>query len=232
MLRKKFAGLVFGWLVCFSLPATAGQLVGDYLEVRNADVYTGPCFANAEVGLSGNEAIMAWKVRTGEWKGERLDGLAVVAVIRASNTLGDYYHSILPVKALLIVDQKANGKQKEALMDFAREMGGPLLRDVVQTDSAPISMETGLHERHGEASLRAGSLAVIRTRPISEKDHFCGNEETYYPPLTRLSHSMPAFALADEYHGHALGSEWRLYDKRSAFVGTFGADDAGETRPF
>ncbi len=232
MLRKRFGGLILAWLACFSLPATAGQLVGDYLEARNADVYTGPCFANSEVGLSGNEAIMAWRVRSGEWQGTRLDGLAIVAVIRASNTLGDNYHSTLPVKALLIVDEKASGKQRDALIDFARSMGGPLLEDVVKADSAPISMEIGLHERHGEASLRAGSTVAVRTRPINEKDHFCGNEETYYPPLTRLSHSMPAFALADEYLGHALGSEWRLYDKRSAFVGTFGIDDAAAGLPY
>lgn len=43
---------------------------------------------------------------------------------------------------------------------------------------------------------------------------------------------MPAFALTDEYTGDALGSEWRLYDKRSAFVGNFAVADPSGTTPF
>ena len=40
-------------------PASAEGLKGDYLETRTCDVYTGPCFANGQVGLTGNDAIMA-----------------------------------------------------------------------------------------------------------------------------------------------------------------------------
>ena len=38
-------------------PLFAAQISGDYLETRSADVYTGPCFANAEVGLTGNDEV-------------------------------------------------------------------------------------------------------------------------------------------------------------------------------
>ena len=48
------------------LPAAAlgagVQVSGTYVEARTADVYTGPCFANSEVGLVGKEAIMAWRI--------------------------------------------------------------------------------------------------------------------------------------------------------------------------
>jgi len=69
--------------------------------------------------------------------------------------------------------------------------------------------------------LRAGRFATVQTRSIGDKDHLCGNEETYYPPLTQLSHSMPAVALTDSYSGPGLGTSWDLHGKRSAFVGTF-----------
>ena len=36
---------------------------GDYLEVRSCDVYTGPCFANAEMNLTGKEGMLLWSVR-------------------------------------------------------------------------------------------------------------------------------------------------------------------------
>jgi hypothetical protein len=75
-------------LSAWAIPGNAA-LKGDYLEARSSDVFTGPCFAMSEVNLTGQEAILAWKVREGKWKGVDLSGLSVVAVVRASATLGD-----------------------------------------------------------------------------------------------------------------------------------------------
>ena len=50
----------------FSSSLFAQQIRGDYLETRSADVYTGACFANGEVNLVGNEAILAWHVKAGQ----------------------------------------------------------------------------------------------------------------------------------------------------------------------
>ena len=36
----------------------AATISGTYLEVRSCDVYTGPCFSNAEMGSNGKEAIL------------------------------------------------------------------------------------------------------------------------------------------------------------------------------
>ena len=214
-------------LLLFLTNATAAdQVSGDYVESRNADVYTGPCFANGQVGLAGNEATLAWKIRGGSWKGVPLAGLTVVAVARASSTLGDPYHDPLPAKAVLLVDERASDAQKSALVDFARIQGGRLLDDIVDVQSTSIVMDVGEGQNHGYVTMKAGDLSAIRTRPINSGDHFCGNETTYYPPLTELSHSMPAYALDHEYNGSSLGSEWKLWGKRSAFVGTFGNSQA------
>src|ERR1019366_10573882 len=91
-----------------SLPVTAQQIQGDYLETRSADVYTGQCFANGEVNLVGNEAILAWHVRSGSWDGVQLQGLTVAAAVRANGTLGDPYEDPFPAKAVLLVDELAS----------------------------------------------------------------------------------------------------------------------------
>jgi len=36
--------------------AAQARITGDYIETRSADVYTGQCFANGEVGLVGDQA--------------------------------------------------------------------------------------------------------------------------------------------------------------------------------
>ena len=205
-------------LLCVS--AAAQQIRGDYLETRSADVYTGQCFANGEVNLVGNEAILAWHVRNGSWDGVPLDGLTVAAAIRAQGTLGDPYENPYPVKAVLLLDDQASDSQRAALINFARHMGGGLLKDVAQV--VPVPMELAVSaEHHGVALLRAGQFATVQTRSIGNQDHLCGNEVTFYPPLTQVAHSMPAVALTDSYRGPGLGVSWDLHGKRSAFVGMF-----------
>jgi hypothetical protein len=208
-------------LLLLAGPVMAGQIFGDYVEARSADVYTGPCVANAEVNLSGNQATLAWKIRQGEWNGVALDGLSIIAVAKANATLGDPFANPYTATAVLIVDQRATEDQKCALIEFAKAKGGRLLENVVLVQSSPISMEVGENEKHGAVVLQAGKLARIATRPLGDKDHLCGNESTYYTPLTELSHAMAVYTLADEYLGRGLDSSWRLFDKRSAFVGTF-----------
>jgi hypothetical protein len=220
MHRVKLVSLCAAALL-LAAPAFAGQISGDYVETRNADVYTGHCFANAEVGLTGNQATLGWRIRTGDWKGVPLDGLAIVAVAKASATLGDPFNNPYPAKSVLIVDEKATEDQKCALIEFAKAMGGRLLENVVLVQSAPISLEVGEASKHGSVVLQAGNLARIQTRALGDKDHLCGGESTYYPPLTELSHAMPAYTLSEEYRGSGLDMEWRINDKRSAFVGTF-----------
>lgn len=203
-----------------SIALSAQQIRGDYIETRSADVYTGQCFANGEVNLVGKEAILAWHVQSGSWDGVTLDGLTVAAAVKARATLGDPYGNPYPAEAVLLVDEQANPQQRAALVHFAQHMGGELLKNVEQTLPAQMEMIVN-HERHGVALLRAGRFATIQTRSLNDQDHVCGNEVTFYPPLTEVSHSMPAVAVTDAYRGPGLGESWDSHGRRSAFVGTF-----------
>jgi hypothetical protein len=219
-MRYGLAVLICAVVLACSLNVVAEQIRGDYMESRSADVYTGQCFANGEVNLVGNEAILGWHVQNGSWNGVTLDGLSVAAAVRARATLGDPYADPYPAQAVLLVDDQANDSQRAALQDFAQHMGGELLKNVDRVIAAPVQLEVN-HERHGFALLRAGQFATVQTRSLGDQDHLCGNEVTFYPPLTDLAHSMPAVAVTDKYQGPGLGVSWDLHGKRSAFVGTF-----------
>jgi hypothetical protein len=210
-------------VVFVAAAAVSGQAAvkGDYIEVRSADVYTGPCFANSEVNLEGKQAILAWRVNQGSWQGVNLDGLSVVAVVQASATLGDPYHDPTPAKSVLILDQRANAQQRQALVEFAKSTAGPLASNVVRVVTAPIQVEVGQGENHGSVRVIAGNMARIETRSLCQGDHICGNESVYYPPLTKVAHAMPAYTLQESFNGQGLGSVWNRMDTRSAFVGTF-----------
>ncbi|HEX7288432.1 MAG TPA: DUF1326 domain-containing protein [Candidatus Angelobacter sp.] len=219
-LLLSLAALTLFATVAAGRPPAKSTIQGEYLETRSADVYTGQCFANGEMNLSGDEAILAWHVREGKWDGVSLDGLAVGAAVKAQATLGDPYANPYPAKAVLFVDKHATPQQRQALINFAQESGGELLRHVVRVIDTQIDMEV-LEQHSARARLQAGDFVRVETRGIGPKDHLCGNESTFYPPLTETTHAMPAVAMTDQYNGKDLNVSWELHEKRSAFVGTF-----------
>ncbi len=214
--------LALAGISLFSVSLFAQQIQGEYMETRSADVYTGQCFANGEVNLVGTEAILAWKIDRGSWDGVKLDGLGVAAALHANATLGDPYGNPYPVKSVVMVDDHASPEQKQALISFAQHSAGRLLEKIVAVKDEPVMMELPQdHHQHGPARMMAGDWATIQTRPINDSDHLCGNEVTFYPPLVKLDHSVPAVALTDHYAGPGLGTDWTLHGKRSAFLGRF-----------
>jgi len=204
----------------------ANNLHGSYVEARTADVYTGACFANGETGITGDLAVMGWKIDRGSFNGVKLDGLSVVGVVRATSTLGDPTVASNPSRAILIVDEKATLEQQHALRAFAQKMGKSLLADIVRVETQPITFDVengNIHSRN--VKLTAGKVAAIETRPLNEDDKICRHEDVYYDPLTEVEHAMPAFTKAQFYAGAGLGTTWDYPGKRSAFVGTFQYND-------
>jgi hypothetical protein len=211
----------------FALSLQAQQIRGDYIESRSTDVYVAQCFANGEVGLTGNFALMAWHVQEGSWNGVKLDGLTVAAAVRARATLGDPYGDPYPAEAVVMVDDAANAAQRSALIALAQHEGGRLLENVARVEYVPVALDVPQDPHEGHAVLRAGHLATIATRPLNHHDHICGNESNYYPPLTKVEHATSAVALTDEFRGDGLGSQWSMHGKRSAYIASF--SEGGKT---
>ena len=219
--KLTLAILVLATATTFAGSLTVPRISGDYLEVRSCDVYTGPCFANAEMGLDGKEGILVWSIREGSWNGVALNGLSVVAALRADATLGDINYEPRSGKAVLIIDAKADSQQEAALKNFAKTMAGELIREVVSIKTASMDVKIGQCASGSCATIKAGSLVEISTRCIGGKDHLCGNEDLFYPPLTKVNGPVAAFAELAAFTGRDLNLTWQLTGKRSAYLGTF-----------
>ena len=225
MKRSSFFLMVGAAMLFLSGSATAinpkTDVQGNYVEVRSCDVYTGSCFANSEMGLTGEEAILTWSITRGSYRGVPVDGLNIIGVVKARATLGDGNHDPYPAKSILIVDQRANHFQREALVHFAKAMAGKLLANVVDVQVAPIEARMGTCSKSGCASVLADGLVEVKTRCLDSEDHVCGNEETFYPPLTKVDDAVPALTVEGSFQGDGLGVTWSDAGRRSAFVGTF-----------
>ena len=198
------------------LPAGAA-VAGDYLEARSAEVVVGHCLANAELGLVGREAILAWSVRAGGWNGADLAGLHVIAVVQSGETIGDVAQQPVRARAVVVVDERASPPQRAALLGLARSMAGPLLDDVVAVEAAPIEVAAG----GARTSVRAGGLAALEVRARRHDDGLCGNEGHYYPPLVELEHAHATYTLVHEWNGEGLEGTWKSPEKSSSYAGTF-----------
>ncbi len=207
---------------CFLLlaaPLGAAEIRGQYLEARTCDVWTGACFANSEMNISGKNAVLAWKVDQGERGGVKLDGLCVVAVIQATDTLG--LDQTGPAKAVILVDEKANKAQREALVALAKKLGGELTKNVLSVEAKKIRLSVNDCEEGGCASLDAG-VAKVETRCLHEQhDSICGHEDNYYPPLTEGTKVQSAMVLKNTYTGTGFNQTWQDVNRRGAFVGSF-----------
>lgn len=216
-------------------PAAPRGIEGDYIESRTADVYTGPCFSNAEVFLTGHQGLMAWHIRKGAWDGVDLAGLTVAAAVRGTTT----FELDEPTKALavLIVDSRASESQRDALVAFAQAMGGERLQQIKAVRSANmiLTVESGMDTSadHSAASAHhagpmapracfwAEGLAEINTRPMEPTDHVCGNEVLAYAPLSKGVTAQPAYTLSNTFKGDGLDTRWDDHNCRGSYVGQF-----------
>jgi hypothetical protein len=204
-----------------ALAVSQPAITGDYLEVRSCDIYTGPCFANAEMGIAGKEAILVWSIKEGSWQGTSLDGLSVIAALRADGTLGDVKYEPRNGKAVLIVDEKASPTQKAALESFAKSMAGKLIEEVAAVKSSPIEARLGSCTKSGCSAVKAGTLVDISTRCFSDDDHVCGNEDIFYSPLIDVTSALPAYTEVAAFQGKGLDATWQLVGRRSAYLASF-----------
>jgi hypothetical protein len=207
-------------LFVFAAPVSAAGITGQYLEARTCEVFTGPCFSNADTGLVGRHGVMAWKVDKGSIGSVSLDGLSVVAVVAASDTLGQRQSG--EGKALLIVDKKASAAQRDALVRLAKQEGGDLVKNVIAVEAAPIAFEFCECKEGGCARLDAGS-AKIETRCINAKhDKTCGNEWALYPPLAKdVQKARAAVTIEHSYTGKAFNETWKHGECRGAYLASF-----------
>lgn len=198
----------------------AADIRGSYLETRSCQVYTGPCFANSEIGLMGNDAILAWHVTEGKHNGVDLSGLAVVMVIRASDTLAFAgLDDPKDLKSIVIVDERSSSEQQAALVEFVKQRTGRAGQFIAHVKTAPIEMNLDDVELTG--SLTAGSVVKLTTRRARKGDCICANEIAYYPPLTELRNFVPGVAIEAEFTGKGLGNQWSNPNSRSVYMGLF-----------
>jgi hypothetical protein len=207
-------------LLLTSSAKVAADISGHYMEARTCQIYTGPCFANGEVGLAGKDAVMAWSIQDGDHEGVNIAGLSVVVIVRTSDTLGfEGLQGAKDVRSMIIVDETASDEQAKALLDFAKTHSDRAGAHVEKVISAPIEMTLDTAQLNGR--LKAGKSVALVARKARPTDCICSNESAYYPPLAEVENFAPGVATIGKVVARGIGTTWSIPDSRSAYLATF-----------
>ena len=199
--------------------ASAGSIDGDYLEVRNASMWAGPCLANAEIGLIGNKATLAWKVAEGDYDGVQLDGLSVVAVVFGDSTFG--VGDKVKTRTVFIVDEKASQPQQKALIAMASKLAGDTIQKVIAVKTSKIKVQISQDDETGYSIVDAG-IAKVRTRRMYAADNTCGTKERMaYPVLANITDERGAYTLENSFTGTDFDTQYVNRFWRGGVIGKF-----------
>jgi hypothetical protein len=190
-------------------------LLGDYVEVRTASVFAGACHYNAELVTTGRDAIMAWNILRGDWKGEPLDGLRAIAVVNSPENLAEKktLH-----RSELIIDSRASDAQARALVDALKvNYGFRSLGEVVAVRRAPITFE---HEGRSYV-VSAGDVAKLSVEGMANDECCKMPNLVWYEPLATLFNRKVGYTKNAQYSGGKAAESWQRGDENSAFYGTF-----------
>lgn len=218
-MRKLIFAAMFAAVAAVSTQAADGPaIIGDYVETRTAEVFTGGCLMNSEGETGGREALMAWRVDRGQLAGVSLDGLSVVAAVTADVNLGTReLGGIAPraIRSVIYVDDHASELQRRALVTLAQTLSNGFIGDVVAVKPVAIAFSRDPHS----IAVRAGE-ATIDVATHMHHDVSCSALQ-WFQPLGRVSDATLGVTNRQTYTGSLLGRKWEQIDRRSAFFGEF-----------
>ena len=194
------------------------SVVGQYVETRTAEVFTGGCLMNSEGETGGREALMAWKIDRGQLAGVSLDGLSVVAAVTADINLGTRELSgAAPraIRSVVYVDERATAEQRKTLVSLARSLSNGFMGDVIAVRPVPIAYTDDAHRIRVDAG--DATLDVMRHL---EHDASCSALQWFHP-LATVDGAELGVTMRQAYRGDLLGRRWMQTDRASAFFGDF-----------
>ena len=199
-------------------PALAGPVVGRYVEARTAEVFAGGCIMSSEAETIGRQAVMAWRIDTGVYNGQVLDGLRVVAAVSSDRNLGiREIGGEAPsfVRAVVYVDERGTEAQRQALAGLARELSRGLITEVVQVNPVAI----GFDDAAETVAVSAGQSQLMVKKSV-EHGPACGAMK-WFTPFSVVDSPALGTALAHEFTGRGLDARWSAPNRKSAFFGAF-----------
>jgi hypothetical protein len=204
---------LLGSSLAFSSRADSSFVRGEYVEVRTASVFAGACHYNGEVTTAGRDALMAWNVKAGEWRGVDLAGVRIVAVVSSDENLSDNAAR----RSEIIIGENASDAQSRAMLEALKSRYAASLGKIVSVRRGPLTFE----HKDKTYTVNANDFASISIEAMPD-DLCCKMPNlVWYSPLVPLENRKVGYTTKALYAGAALGDPWQRAGENSAFYGSF-----------
>lgn len=188
---------------------------GDYLEVRSSEVYTCGCLYSSEMVTAGKEAILIWRISSGNYQGIPLTGIKVAAVVVGENNLG--VDGTLRQTALY-VDGITQEAQQRTILELWRREYSLILGEIKSVHTAPVNFE----QRGERVSVRIPGIALVTVRKARLPGDAHLGSVLWYQPFVPLRSSSLVTTLHYEYSGGDFLRNWsELLPSISGYTGNF-----------
>lgn len=189
-------------------------LTGDYVEARTASVFAGACHFNGEVVTTGRDAVMAWNVKQGNWKGTDLAGLRAVAVVAATDNLAQQQAAR---RSEIVVDGAVSDAQATALVEALQTKYAGSLGKIVSVRRGDVAFRS----QDKVYAVDAPGFASLAVRAMPNDECCKMPNLVWYAPLVQLTHRKVGYTARASYAGGTVGEAWHRTGENSAFYGSF-----------
>jgi hypothetical protein len=182
------------------------RLEGQYMETCNCD-FLCPCISSnmaAQPTEGECKVAVAMKIDKGEKDGVKLDGLSFIVLLHSPGAMGEGNMTVG-----LIIDERANEKQAEAIAAIASGASGgpmaklvPLVGRMAGVEKGPISFEVDGMKR----VVKAGDLVNQACEGVPGPAR--AGEPMYLDNTGHPASSKLALAKATRSSMHAFGINW------------------------
>jgi hypothetical protein len=220
MRRFWFVAVLLGLMSSLPLSATlnskadTASVKGDYVEVRTASVFAGACHYNGELTTTGRDALMAWNVKSGTWRGIDLAGVRAVAILSAAENLADRSGVR---QSEIIIGENASDAQSLAMLEALKSRYASTLGKILVVRRASLSFE----QSSQAYSVKANGFASIDIEAMPD-DLCCKMPQlVWYTPLVPLENRKVGYTTKALFAGGEVGNPWQRSGENSAFYGRF-----------
>jgi hypothetical protein len=209
-MRPLLAIVVLALTAAVSPAGTPRGIEADYVEARTASVFAGACHFNGEVVTTGHEAVLAWRITRGTWKGVDLAGARAVAAVAADDTLAN---ASANRRSELVVDA-ASDVQADALVEAIRA-SGPTLGVVERVRRGAVRFDRA----GGHIAVEAEGVATLSVEALPNGECCKQPNLVWYTPLVSVEGRRVGFTERAWYAG-GVGPSWEREGENSAFYGS------------
>jgi hypothetical protein len=214
-MRLSHLGIAALTAVLWSGSALASPAItGDYVESRSANVYVGACHHEGEIQTAGRNAVLAWSVADGEYRGVSLKGAVAVAIVAADKHLET---ADARRRSVLYVNEAASPAQREALTAMLQERAADALGTVLAVKTAPISFDAA-----GDL-YRVAVPGVAQMKIRKQTGELCCKQpyELWGKPFVPVKSAKAGYCLGVSYKDSGLLQSWSATDQNNAYFGQF-----------